>query len=310
MQVKDKLHTVEIPALFMGGWFDALLDSTLQAYHAYSGPRMLWIGPWTLEEMTGRAGDKFFENGEQEIGADRMKDPTDIHIKWFDKWLKDKPMPIEKPVHLYLMGQKRWGSYEQWPPAANEKVLYLASYGDSQTRDGDEQLVDATVVSSSVSPLQLDPSHPVPTRGGGALIARYASGMFEIGDIQNREDVLVYTYAPSEEINILGTVKARIWVSSSTPLMDIAVRLSDVEPAEDVFNIIDTFHREKVAEKDQPFFMYIEIGHTAYSLQAGHQLRLDIVASNAPLYDVNLNNGKTTKTAATGNMAVEHIYHP
>ncbi len=53
------LHSISVPALFMGGWFDALLKPTLEAFHAYNGPNMLWIGPWTHEEMTGRAGEVF-----------------------------------------------------------------------------------------------------------------------------------------------------------------------------------------------------------------------------------------------------------
>lgn len=310
MSVKEQLKDVTIPALFMGGWYDALLSSTLAAYHAYNGPRMLWIGPWTHEEMTGHAGEKFFSNAETNIGVDQIQDPTEIHIKWFDKWLKDKPMPIEKPVHLYLMGQEKWAAFDVWPPTTEQRVLYLDSKGHAQTRDGDGRLSTVPANQETLASLRLDPDNPVPTRGGGALIAGYESGVFAIGDIQDRGDVLVYTATAQEDaLSILGTVRASIWVSAATPLTDLAVRLSDVAPNGEVINIIDAFHRQQTNTIGEPACMDLTIGHTAYLLQAGHQLRLDIAASNSPLYDVNLNNGQTTKTAIHGKVAYEHVYH-
>ncbi len=309
MQVKEKLADIEIPALFMGGWFDSLLGSTLEAYQIYHGPRMLWIGPWTHEQMTGQAGDKYFANAKTNIGVDKLEDPTEIHINWFDKWLKDKPLSMEKPVHLYLMQQKRWEAYVEWSPVSRKKELYLASNGNAQTRNGDGKLLDTPEASETKCQLCLDPGKPVPTRGGGVLIAGHNSGMFQIGDIQDREDVLVYNYPFQEkDIHILGTVKASIWVSAFSPLLDLAVRLSDVEPTGDVYNIIDTFYRQKVTELDMPFCVELVIGHTAYTIKKGHQLRLDITASNAPLYDVNLNNGQTTRTASSGNPQFQQVY--
>src|SRR5699024_12820519 len=58
----DRLKSVNIPALFVGGWFDALLKHTMNAYKNYGGPSMLWIGPWTHSEMTGRAGERSEEH--------------------------------------------------------------------------------------------------------------------------------------------------------------------------------------------------------------------------------------------------------
>ncbi|MBM7599653.1 putative CocE/NonD family hydrolase [Virgibacillus halotolerans] len=309
MSLSKKLKSTEIPALFMGGWFDGLLQPTLKAYHTYKGPSMLWIGPWTHEEMSGRAGDKFFENGAFNIGVDRVEDPTALHIKWFDKWLKDRPLNIDKPVHLYLAGQSKWESFEEWPPAVTKEKWFLGSKGASQTRHGDGQLVREPDSSSTVSQLKLDPENPVPTHGGNVLVAGQESGMFEQGDIQDREDVLVYTSAPLEaDLDILGTISANIWVASKTPLADIFIRVSDVEPNNRVYNVVDTFHRESV-EDDKPFCVKVDVNHTAYRFKAGHALRVEITASNAPRYDINLNNGKTTKTASKGKVAFEMIYH-
>lgn len=309
-KLNNKFKDTKIPALFMGGWFDALLTPTLDMYNAYNGIKMLWIGPWTHEEMTGRAGDRFFQHAEENIGIDKLKDPTEVHIKWFDKWLKDKPMPIQKPVHLYLMEQTTWEAFDGWPLPNMISELYLQSNGNSQTRLGDGNLSSTSSSKQTKSALKLDPNNTVPIRGGNVLIAGHESGMFEISDIQERQDVLVYTSGPLEkDKQLLGTVKAVIWGSSPSELFDITLRLSDVDKSGLVYNIIDTFHREKTETVNQPLRLEIEIGTTAYMLKKGHCLRLDITASKAPLYDINLNNGTTTKTNVTGKTAMEHIYH-
>ncbi|WP_068673592.1 CocE/NonD family hydrolase [Oceanobacillus sp. Castelsardo] len=306
-----KLKNIDIPALFIGGWFDALLTSTLETYQTYKGPRMLWVGPWTHEEMTGRCGDKFFNNGAENIGVDNIKDPTEIHIMWFDHWLKDKPMPMKKPVYLYLMGKACWEAFDEWPmkQGVKPREVFLQSNGLSQTRHGDGKLSLQPLPTETRSSLKLDPNNPVPTRGGGVLIAGHESGTFDVSDIQDRDDVLVYTSTElDKDLSLLGSIKANIWVSAPTNLFDISLRLSDVDESGRAYNIVDTFHRESVENVNQPFYLEIEIGSTSYTLKKGHRLRLDIAASNAPLYDINLNNGTTTKTHKEGKAAVEYIY--
>ncbi|GIO22217.1 CocE/NonD family hydrolase [Oceanobacillus sp. J11TS1] len=311
VNLKQDLMDVDIPALFIGGWFDGLLAPTLETYQAYKGTKMLWIGPWTHEEMTGRCGECFFNHAASNLGVDNITDPTDLHIKWFDKWLKEKSMPIKKPVHLYLMGQERWEAFEEWPIQKSVKLMevFLHSQGMSQSRNGDGKLTFQPGPAETKSALKLDPKHPVPTRGGGTLIAGYASGMFEVSDIQDRQDVLVYTSTElDEDLSLLGSIKARVWASSPSKLLDISLRLSEIDSEGRAYNIIDSFHRKKVENENQPICLDVEIGSTAYTLKKGHRLRLDIAASNAPLYDINLNNGTTTKTHSKGKSAVEYIY--
>jgi len=303
---KDLAH-VNIPALFIGGWFDSLLKPTLNAYHAYDGPRMLWIGPWTHEEMTGRAGEKFFDNAAKNIGEDAISDPTELHIKWFDKWLKDEPLPITKPVQLYMTQQDGWEAFEAWPPETNVRSLYLAASVGEGTNDG--YLPTQQPQKLSIDHLKLDPENPVPAKGGGALTAGQKSGMFDVSEIQKRGDVLVYTSDVLEgELDVVGTIKAKIWVSSSTPLMDLFIRVTDVEPDGAAYNVADTFYRETAAAKDEPFCIELDINHTSYRFRKRHRLRVDIAASNAPTYDVNLNNGKTSLMGTSGEVAFEKIY--
>src|SRR5699024_6950822 len=219
----DRLKNVNIPDVFVGGWFDALLKHTMNAYKNYGGPSMLWIGPWTHSEMTGRAGEFFFEDSATGIGVDQIQDPTELHIRWFDHWLKDKPLGIEKPVHLYKMRQKTWKALDSFPASDMVEQFYLDSDGHAASLHGDGRLVGEQQSDKNTSnALLLDPRNPVPVHGGNSLVADQESGMFDQRAIQSRDDVLVFTSKPlSEDVNISGLVQAEIWASSPTSLLDL-----------------------------------------------------------------------------------------
>ncbi len=305
----DHLQEMKVPALFIGGWFDSLLKSTIKAYQNYTGPSMLWIGPWTHTEMTGRAGECYFEDSATSIGMDKIQDPTELHIRWFDHWLKDKPLAIDKSVHLYKMGQKTWEALECLPASVHVQYFYLESNGDARTLHGDGRLMMEPTTIDSLNKLLLDPKNPVPSYGGNSIVAGQEAGMFDQRKIQSRKDVLVYTSRPLETpLNIYGLVQADIWASSPSSLLDIFIRVSDVYPDGRAYNIVDSFHRE-VVNKDQPARIQMGVNYTAYQVKAGHSIRIEIAASNAPQYDVNQNNGQTSITASNGLPAYETIYH-
>lgn len=309
MILLDQLKQTEIPALFIGGWFDALLKPTIKAHQNYNGPSMLWIGPWTHSEMTGRAGELYFDDSATSIGVDQVQDPTELHISWFDHWLKDKPLEIAQPVHLYKMGQKTWDALESFPPEQDLQAFYLESYGNAQSLHGDGRLRKQKANQATSNALLLDPRNPVPVSGGNSLVAGQESGMFDQRTVQCREDVLVFTSEPlSENLNIYGLVQAEIWASSPSSLLDVFIRVSDVHPDGNAYNIVDAMQRQIVKEKE-PTCVEMDLNYTAYRLKAGHKLRVDIAASNAPQYDVNQNNGQTSRTSASGKPDYETIYH-
>jgi putative CocE/NonD family hydrolase len=309
IDVHQQLQDVTIPALFIGGWFDALLKPTMQAWQNYGGPAQLWIGPWTHSEMTGRAGEFFFGDSATAIGEDNIQDPTALHIRWFDHWLKDKPLGIEKPVHLYKMGQKKWDAADHFPGDHDVKHFYLDSDGDAASLMGDGILAGKPASGHTSNLLPLNPENPVPSYGGNSIVAGQEAGMFDQRKIQSRDDVLVFTGSPLEtDLNICGLVQAEIWASSPSSLMDVFIRISDVYPDGSAYNIVDAMER-KTVKPDEPVRIDMAINYTAYRLQAGHRLRVDIAASNAPHFDVNQNTGATSRFAAAGKSGSETIYH-
>ncbi|WP_059105533.1 CocE/NonD family hydrolase [Shouchella shacheensis] len=309
IHVLNRLADVDIPALFVGGWFDALLEPTIKAYQAYGGPSSLWIGPWTHSEMTGRAGEFYFADSATSLGVDKIKDPTELHIRWFNHWLKDEVLGMEKSVHVYKMGQRLWEALETWPPQGEMRSFYLQSEGNAQSRYGNGKLVSEPPTREGGDGFVHDPKNPVPAHGGNSLVAGQESGMFDQRAIESRRDVLMYTSEPLEaHCDLLGLVQAEIWVSSASSLLDLFVRVTDVYPDGRSYNVVDAYQRETV-KPGVPSCLYITVNHTAYRLRGGHSIRLEIAASNAPRFDVNLNNGETTRTSSGGVASEQVVYH-
>ncbi|WP_227003959.1 CocE/NonD family hydrolase [Salicibibacter halophilus] len=311
VDVREKLKHIHIPALFIGGWFDSLLGQTLGAYQQFGGKRMLWIGPWTHSNLDGWAGDVFFEHATSPLGVDQLKDLTDLHIKWFGHWLKDKPLNIEKPVHVYHMGKRRWDGQERWPPNnAGISRYHLNHHENTSLQNSVRTLEKKKPETNQTDQCPRNPAAPFPTRGGNLLMAGHGAGMFEQGDLHEREDALVFTTQPLDiPLEVLGTIAANVWVSSDSPLLDLFLQVSDVTPDGKVYNVVDTFIRRTVDDRGRPRHVQVDLTPTSYRFGKGHAIRLAIAGSNAPRFDVNQNNGTTSRTATGGVPANDILYY-
>ena len=123
-----------------------------------------------------------------------------------------------------------------------------------------------------------------------------------------RSDVLVFESEPlAEDIEVIGPVSARLWVSSSAPDTDFTAKLVDVYPPSDDFpegfdlNITDGIQRaryrdsretETLMKPGQIYELEITLFPTANRFQAGHRIRLEISSSNFPRFDPNPNTGE------------------
>ncbi|AXF57466.1 CocE/NonD family hydrolase [Salicibibacter kimchii] len=305
VDVREQLKHIHIPALFIGGWFDFLLGQTFGAYQHYGGKRMLWIGPWTHSNLDGWAGDVFFEHATSPLGEDKLIDLTDLHIRWFDHWLKGKPLNIEKPVHLYQMGKRRWESRGSWPPEESGTQCYYLNW------NGNLRTLEKKKPETSYTDVTLrNPAAPFPTRGGNILMAGHEAGMVEQSDLHEREDALVFTTRPLEQpLDVIGAIAANVWMSSDSPLLDLFLQVSDVTPDGKVYNVVDTFTRKPGDDCGRPQRVQVELTPTGYRFEKGHAIRLAIAGSNAPRFDVNQNNGTTSRTSTGGRSANDILFY-
>lgn len=172
----------DCPVLLVGGWYDSYTRATFENYNGLSerkkSPVRVLMGPWTHGGETPElsyAGDVEFG---REAALDSFKD---LHLRWFDRWLKDMDNSLEDepPIRLFVMGGGSgermgsgrlmhggyWRDEREWPLArAISKIMYLQSNGSL----GDNKPSEA----GSCTTYRFDPSRPVPSIGGNVSSLR------------------------------------------------------------------------------------------------------------------------------------------
>jgi putative CocE/NonD family hydrolase len=123
-----------------------------------------------------------------------------------------------------------------------------------------------------------------------------------------RDDIAVFeTERLAADVEIVGPVEARLFVSTDARDADFTVKLVDVHPAtqddpdEFHMNLCDAvlrlrfrdgIERATTVEPGRVYEIAIELPPTANRFKAGHRIRLDVASSSFPQYDVNPGTGE------------------
>jgi hypothetical protein len=148
-----------------------------------------------------------------------------------------------------------------------------------------------------------DPADPVPTIGGPLCCdpAHLATGPRDQGDLEKRNDVLVYsTDAQTADTEVTGPVSLDLFAKASTVDTDFTAKLVDVWPSGFAQNLTEGILRARFrngttkAEPLEPGKIYeykIDLWSTSNVFLKGHKIRVEISSSNFPRFDRNLNTG-------------------
>jgi hypothetical protein len=344
-------ETADIPMLQVGGWYDIFLAGTFQNFVSLSrlkrSPQRLLVGPWTHHGNTRPyAGDVSF--GREAAIADF---DTTFHLRWFDHFLKRAPVdaPLIAPIRLFIMGTGDghkdadgrlfhggyWRDETAWPIPGTRFTPYYFHADGSLSPDRPSERVSSTTYT-------YDPSHPVPTIGGGSS-ARLKDGAYDQREdprfppsqppylpLRSRADVLVFETAPlTEDVEVTGPITVVVYASSNRTDTDFTAKLIDVYPPSTDWpggfdlNLTDAIIRGRyratrdhaellVPGKVYPFT--IEPFPTANVFKKGHRIRVDISSSNFPRFDANPNTGEPlglNRRSITAENTVHHdVVHP
>jgi len=319
ISTREHLDKIHIPVFAVGGWYDNYAESDLDAYASLrrsSGLNHILIGPWPHNMSS-----KF---AQADFGPDSGIPVRRLQFQWFDQWLggKDSPLASAPPVKIFVMGANRWREDREWPPAAaRPKVLYLESRGHANTLGGDGVLRDGPARREASDAYIYDPRDPVPTRGGAVCCNPrvFPWGPLDQRPVEKRQDVLVYTTPPLETgLEVIGPVKAVIYVASSARDTDFTAKLVDVFPDGAARILSDGILRLRyrqslskpvLATPGTVYQVAIDAGVTANYFPAGHRLRLEVSSSNFPRFDRNPNTGGPIATETRLLRATQRIYH-
>ncbi|WP_257350845.1 CocE/NonD family hydrolase [Pseudalkalibacillus decolorationis] len=329
--IVHKYSEIDVPAYHVGGWYDSLLLSTIENYTEMCKKassekarkhQKIIIGPWAHGDFGSVIGDRKFGAHASEDWIDLREDLTNLHLRWFNHWLKGEETHItdEAPVKIFVMGVNQWRNEQEWPLARTSYTpYYLHSAGGANTRFGDGRLSTENPTEDHVDQFVYDPEHPVPSNGGGTLHDGVnTTGPRDQKVLEEREDVLVYTSEPIKEpIEVTGLVKVKLWASTDAKDTDFTAKLVDVMPNGTAYNLTDGIVRARYRNGYHPetdlcgevIEYEIDLWATSNVFLPGHCIRVEVSSSNFPRFDANPNTGLTMKDSTDVQKANQLIYH-
>ncbi|MCS7208150.1 MAG: CocE/NonD family hydrolase [Fimbriimonadales bacterium] len=318
--VNRRYARVNAPAVHIGGYYDIFAQGTLDAFTGYQlrggrnarGRQKLLMGPWAHGVLQKKVGELEFPNADQP--------PCTFHDpwRWFEYHLKGVANGVEREpaVVYYVMGAvgepnapgNEWRTARQWPPVPTRPTpLYL---------HGDCTLQFTKPIQGAPLSYRYDPENPVPTLGGRELTL--PAGPRDQRAIESRPDVLVFTSALLQRpLEVIGRVKAVLYVSSDAPDTDFLVRLCDVYPDGRSYNIVegvlrmryrDSLSREQLMQPGKVYRVEVDLWTTAIVFNAGHRIRVHVTSSSYPAYDPNPNTGAPFRASRRTRVAMNTVY--
>jgi putative CocE/NonD family hydrolase len=286
----ERVFQVSAPVRFVGGWYDIFLPGMIKDYtalHKAGRAPYLTIGPW-----------HHLSPGVMSYG---LRDSID----WF--WvhlLGDKRRLPKKPVKIFIMGLKEWRHYEEWPPRDARAEYWYLQAGSSLTTDLPKQ--------AEPSCYRYDPADPTPNVGG-AIMGR-GGGAKDNRTLEARSDVLVFTSEPMHQnLEVIGPVRAELYVRSSQEHTDFFVRLCDRYPSGKSINICDGIRRLRPggAKRDPEgcLGIKIEMWPTSHCFRRGHRIRVQISSGAHPRYARNTGSGEPIGEATRFCIAEQAVFH-
>jgi hypothetical protein len=264
----------------------------------------LLVGPW-VHGVDSTARTRF---GEHEFGRAAIIDYDEVIIGWMDRYLRgDGSTRGAAPVRYFVMGDNRWRESSTWPPPGHATTYYLSSSRALTQTPPMPQDAPSTFVS--------DPADPVrnPYESAGAHDYRA---------LANRRDVLIFDSAPlTDEVEVTGSIHARMYISCDCRDTDLWVRVLDVSPDGAAYNLMtpgldavrasyrDLAKGRQLLVPGRVYELALNNLVTSNLFQRGHRIRIQISASFFPNFSRNLHTGELETVSARMRRATIRVYH-
>ncbi|MFC0504625.1 CocE/NonD family hydrolase [Micromonospora costi] len=322
------------PVAMVTGWHDIFLPAQLDDYAVLRAagrrPRLV-IGPWThgspgLVVAALREGVAWLDRhlaglptsapastppaatpaSTPGAAAPTSASPTAAPASASPAAAPPEPGPSHAaPVRVYVGGAGGgWRDLPDWPPPATAVPWHLHPGGVLAARPP---------VPSPPDVFRYDPADPTPSLGGPLLVAQRA-GPVDNRRVEARPDVLTWSSAPlARPVEVIGPVRAEVYVRSELSYLDIFVRLCDVDRRGRSWNVCDGLVRitpdRFPTGPDGVVRVPVPLWPTAHRFAAGHRLRVQVSGGAHPRYARNPGTGEPLGSAVTLRAGFREILH-
>jgi putative CocE/NonD family hydrolase len=305
-EIRGRISMNRTPGLHIGGWYDAVIDSTIDAFHeARTGvarnDQHLLVGPWTHSpSLLGSFREVDFGPYSSAASIDLMGQQLAFLAHHLRAQREERP-----PARVFLMRANRWLDLDDWPPIVEHVHYYLHSSGRANSHLGEGVLTQGQPEAEKPDTFVYDPANPVPTVGGqtalpGMAIAANA-GPRDQSRLEGRSDVLLYQTDPlSRPVDVVGRIELVLYAATSAMDTDFTAKLVDIQPDGRSLIVCDGIVRigfrggleYRIPVPPRKVLEYrVRVGDTCYRFDNGHRIGLHISSSNCPKYDPNPNTG-------------------
>lgn len=315
--VSERFDSIAVPALHIAGWYDTYLDGAIAGYCALRAGaatefarenQYLLAGPWVHIPWGDRVGDA-------NLGEAANLNTDAVLLRWLNHWLKEDGAFADEPrVRYFALGRNEWRTLEEWPATA-DTVLYLHSEGNANARKGDGRLTAAPATEAEPRDVFVyDPEVPVMAPGGPQAL----SGPSDQATLEMGNNVLVYTSAPAARaMEVVGQPRVSLFAATSASHADLVAKLVRVTASGRADFLCIGIARSSWLFRDSGYAQdtvqrwEFALEPTAFVLEAGEAVRLEIASSAFPLYDRNPSTGAKPQEADNWNWArsTQQIVH-
>ncbi|MEM6794231.1 MAG: CocE/NonD family hydrolase [Acidobacteriota bacterium] len=304
-----ELATLDVPALHVGGWHDPFCAETLRQW-AVAGSscnprpaRGLVLGPWT-HQLSGSRPSRY---GERDYGAASRFPLGAFQAEWLREVLgsprppgeEKAPEPLANPraPQVFIGGENRW--LELDPAAASGRLIWHAASPTELSREAPGEAGFAT--------FPYDPDDPYPAR----------RAPLDESDLAGRADAVRFTGPPlMAPCRWLGEARVLLWASTDAPSTDWVARVLEVLPdGRSLYlahGLVDAERalrrRGEALRPGRPFPFEIPLSPVAFTVAAGHRLRLEITSSAFPSYARTLASGEDRLSGSTARRALQTVH--
>ena len=295
----SNLKDADVPALHISGLWDGDGIGTKLNWAAERslGRKDQWLieGPWT------HAFNSSTSIGKLDFGPSAILELDSLYLRWFDTWLKEKPVGLDKVAHvkIFVTGLNQWKELSDWPdPSEKLRTFYLSQ----------DALVEKPPHTSSEE-YTFDPAKNVSTAvvaKGNQAIGDF-TGKFE-GLDKTKGKYLLFQSRPFTADTILaGPATVDLTFKTSAYDTDFFVNFVDVDE-KGAYNVVGTGGKLRASYRNGVDRIdYLTPGKVykvtvlpwdfAKQFKKGHRLAMVVTSSAFPLFARNFG---TKEPIATG----------
>lgn len=316
--IQNRAASVKVPILHQTGWFDIFTQGAIDFF----------VSAQTngSERAPGNQKLIIHPRGHGEKLAGPLQWPGEIADidnypkRWFDYWMRDIDTAIQKipAVQYYSLGDpsagdsvgNSWRTSGVWPPPSVPASYYLQSGGGLS--------ITPPPHASGSGSFDYDPQDPVPSipQRPGDWLTRAPTDQRPLKD---RADILRFASLPlSAAVEIAGSLRAELFVSTTARDTDFFVRLIDIHPngyeallaAQPMrLRFREGFERMAQAQKNRVYRLDVNLWPLAAVFEKGHRIGVQITSSDSPRFDRNTNTWEPVKSYKDSVRATNTVHY-